>query len=453
MRVRYWILLAAVLLMACGPATVGAPTAAPDTATPPQPTATAVPTGLPTPTAQPSPRPTATAAPTRAPRPTAAPGPTEPPVAIGPFQPLPANEGRPAGNVNRLTVAPDGNLWLATMEGMAIFQDGTWTPLPAESGGVFAGFDGAGRPWMAHIEEHLDITSVSLWDGTSWTTYGAEAGWTPAGFGYYFSDRVFSEEIVVDRRGWAWLATGDDVRVFDGQRWTLYGAEEIGFTLTREMIEGGYDYFWLGEVAIDSSGDVWVADCAWMGPGPRGHGARWFTGEAWQGQDSPVVASGCIYDIEVDDTGGIWAGVDGNLWRYALGQGWEEYAHPPTDPGGELRWGFLEAIDLDPAGVPWVTLHRCGGGSCDTEQYALFRIADGTWTHVLEIQGYGRPDLAFDAAGDVWACTGAGLYHITPETAEPLGGEENAYCQVEVDGAGRVWLALPGKSTLWLYER
>ncbi len=327
-----------------------------------------------------------------------------------------------------------------TEESVGSLRDGKWTLHPGVTG-TLAGFDTAGRTWL--ISDKGD--RILAWDGADWTAYGDEAGWVEAD---PFS--LFREGVATDKRGWVWLVTPGNVRVFDGQRWTLYTAEQIGFTRTQDMIDEGLG-FWLTDMIADGEGDVWVADCMWLGPGPDGHGARWFTGKEWQGQASRVVASGCIYDMEVDSAGRVWAGVNGELWRYTPGQSWKMFPHPPVDPAGDVGWGFIEDLAFDPAGNPWVTLHRCGGASCATGQYALFHIADDTWTLIVERHNQQPGVLVFDPAGAAWLCTDTGLYRITSDVAEPIGGEETARCRVEADPAGRVWLAIPGRSTLWRY--
>jgi len=60
-------------------------------------------------------------------------------------------------------------------------------------------------------------------------------------------------------------------------------------------------------------------------------------------------------------------------------------------------------------------------------------------------------DMAFDAAGNAWLCTGEGLYYITPQTVSQVAADQITWCHVEAAAAGRVWLAVPGQSTLWLY--
>jgi hypothetical protein len=391
------------------------------------------------PTWRPAQSATHTPRPTRTRQPAATPAPEPEPIAIGPFQPV-SIPNQPPGKIIDLRAAPDGTLWLRTKDSLGSLNDDAWTLHP-EITGTLIGFDAAGRTWL--ISEKGD--RILAWDGVAWTTYGEEAGWVETSPSYRFR-----EGVATDKRGWVWLTAGESVRVFDGQRWTLLIAEEVGFTRTQEMIEESLE-FWLTDVIADGEGDMWVTDCAWLGPGPDGHGARWFTGEEWQGQASRVVASGCIYDIEVDNAGRIWAGVNGDLWRYTPGQSWKMFPHPPVDPAGDVRWGFLESLVLDLAGDPWVTLHRCGGASCDTGQYALYHITDDTWTHVIELQD--QPgELAFDAAGAAWLCADIGLYRITSDVPEPIGGDETARCTIEADMAGRVWLAIPGRSALWLYD-
>jgi len=117
-------------------------------------------------------------------------------------------------------------------------------------------------------------------------------------------------------------------------------------------------------VALDSSGDVWVGgwDATPFGPSlVGGPGARWFDGEAWQGADSPVVASGSVTDIEVDTAGNIWVGMVDDLWRYTPGDGWIRFTPPPDAPGGFL---VITDIGLSPSGTPWITTLQCGGAGC-----------------------------------------------------------------------------------------
>jgi hypothetical protein len=349
------------------------------------------------------------------------------------------------GDIRSLEIAPDGTIWLWTSEGLATSIEGVWMLHPQEDS-TLIGFDKAGRAWATFDKGQ----TISSWDGKAWTSYGEESGWTSTEVlrraGPY---STVSEEIVIDGRGWTWLVTRQDVRVFDGQSWSIYGPEDVGYTPTEDMIEQGF-WYWLVDLALDSTGDIWVTDCAWMGPGPVGQGARWFNGEEWQGQDSPVVATGCVMDIEIDDAGRIWAGVDGSLWRYTLGEGWTEFPHPDPNPEwGGRRWGWIASIDLAPQGIPWVVMSPCGGASCDSGIFVLFRVKDGTWT---EIAGQSWGGLAFDASGGAWFCNNEGLHHVMEETRElyPLPGE--GFCSVKTDPFGRLWLTVSDQPSLWVYD-
>jgi hypothetical protein len=448
-----WLILPAFILASCRPLISPPSTheASPTTSLPTltsTPFLAAAPTLISSPTPRPTLRPQPAAAATRISiptrRPTATQSPTStPPASVGPFL-LFSSDGQPAGAVLDLRAAPNGTMWIRTGEGWASLHKNKWTLHPDTRGSILAGFDELGRVWL--VSEKGE--TISAWDGVRWTKYGPEAGWSPAEFPVPPSN----ERIALDKHRRVWLVTRENVRAFDGERWTSYSPEQIGFAHTSEMVEAGFsdsDY-WLTDVIADSEGDVWVADCSWMGPGPLGHGARWLADNRWQGQDSRVVATGCIYDIVVDPPGRIWVGVNGDLWRYTPGQGWKKFTHPPVDPAGSLRWGYITEIKLDDALSPWVTVHRCGGGSCDTGQFALFHVSGDAWTHILEMQGEKAFDLAF-AWSEAWLCADSGLYRVKGETMLKIAGEEFAFCNVEADMDGRVWLSLPGQMALWLY--
>jgi ligand-binding sensor domain-containing protein len=331
-----------------------------------------------------------------------------------------------------------------TSEAVGSLRDGVWTTHPA-LGEIIVGFDGFGRVWLVD-EQGEDISS---WDGESWTTYGSDEGWTTTG--RLFQEPGYgniSENLVTDRDGLVWLATRDDVRVFDGQRWDIYSPEEVGFERTEDMLREGFDYY-LTDVAIDGFGNLWVGDCAWMGPGPSGQGARWFDGQVWQGQDSPEVGAGCVEDIEVDQAGRVWLGVRGELYRHTPGEGWITYPHPEFPNSGNRRWGWLVDLELSAEGSIWVAMSPCGGASCDSGVFITFFVSDGVWT---EISDKGPGDYALDEEGNGWMCMADELFSVSQGQLDQVFQEESFRCTVELDQAGRVWLALRGQPTLWLYD-
>ncbi|MBN1262360.1 MAG: hypothetical protein JXB35_16895 [Anaerolineae bacterium] len=403
-------------------------------------TATAVPQASPVPataTATPAaPHPTATTAPTAVASPATGHDP------LGPFAWNPILEGWTGGAIGHWDLAPDGALWVVGETSVGRFHAGVWTLYPVTAD-LILGFDALGRTWLAAE----DGASVAMWDGATWTGYEAASGWRAAGslrkLGWYAN----VSDVVTDARGQLWLATWQDVRIFDGVGWRVLSPEEMGFTPSEEMLEYGFD-FSLTEIALDSAGDVWVADCAWMGPGPMGQGARWFDGEVWKGQDSPVVATGCIEDIEVDVSGRVWAGVDGELWRYTPGEGWEQFPHPALAGDDGLRWGWIVDIALGDPDTVWVTLSPCGGASCDSGRHLVYRVHAGAWAPVLDTE---LTDLVFTGSDAGWLCALDGLYRVVGQSAEKAAGEEAGGCRIARGPDGRIWLTVPRAPGFWTW--
>ncbi|MBM3145090.1 MAG: hypothetical protein FJ010_09000 [Chloroflexi bacterium] len=341
-----------------------------------------------------------------------------------------------------MKVSPEGVLWLVTSQGLRSYWDNAWTIHP-DHGEVLLGFDALGRAWIAPN----DGERISAWDGEKWKIYGLESGWTPAGPVWRAGTfATVSEEVVTDERGWVWLATQRDVRRFDGEQWRIYDAEDAGYYPTEEMLAQGFEYF-LTDVALDSVGDVWIADCAWEGPGAEGQGARWFNGRYWWGRYSQVVGSGCVEDIEVDQYGRIWVGVDETLWRYSPRWGWKKYDMPMIDPAWGTRWGYIAEITLGGEDTAWVTMAPCSGARCDTDLFLLYRLTGDEWTLVSE---HGPGDLALDSTGRGWLCDRNHLYSVTDASSELIADLRPFYCIVEMDTNGRAWLAQPGQSILWV---
>lgn len=439
-RICVLAIILSLLLAACGPATtMPAPTVPPSAAAATQPHPTGTP--RPTRTAPPTrallptwtPRPTWTPTPQPTARPTSSPAPTESPVVEGPFALVPDSPGRPAGTLRSLKVAPDGTLWLATEQGVGSFRDGAWT-LHLERDAQLAGIDAAGRVYAS-----LDgDTALAVWDGVGWAFYAAEEGWSaPLRDGL-----AFGETPVIDARGWVWLAACEDVRSFDGTRWTVHTLEEVGFTSEEP------DYRCIRDVALDSTGDVWVGECEEWGAGPSGDGARWFDGRTWQGADSPRVGagSGCVRDIEVDGAGRIYEG----FWRYTPGEGWEHLGEPDKPEEG-WRWGVPFELALGPGGELWALLDRCGRASCFNGFY-LYHLHDGQWVQAVGEHWSG--DLAFGPDGTAWVCADLAVYRVMGTAVERVGGivAGEGWCDLEVDPAGRVWMAVVGTEALYVYE-
>jgi hypothetical protein len=396
-----------------------------------------------TPTADIAPSPTATLEPT----PT-----SETPAHenIGPFIPLQDEQERQQSVIQELLTGPSGDVWIVGEDNVTSYDGEKWL-FHGDITGHTLGFDGLGQLWIVD----RDGIWITAYDGENWVQYGAKQGWAPAGrmfnVGMYGS---VSEGVVTDSRGHTWLTTTNDIRVLRDGKWFIYDPIDAGFTPTDFMLEEGFGFIF-SDIAIDTNGDVWVADCAWMGPGPQGQGARWYDGEKWMGQDSQIVRSGCIKDIEVSTDGRIWAGIDDEVWRYTQGEGWENFPHPvefPLDEDG-MRWGWIIDLLLDGTDAVWMTMVPCGGASCDLGRIITFWVSEEEWLVIGDTKGEDvLPDVATGANDLTWGCFSNGLYSIAAGEFIPVVEDLPSRCQVEADKDGRVWLSLAGESTLWVFD-
>jgi hypothetical protein len=363
-------------------------------------------------------------------------------LTVGPFRAVAWLDEELAWSNPRLQFTPEGVVWLVAQHGVYKLVDEAWTEYVAEPEGRMLGLDQAGRVWRASEEGD----QVMAWDGTVWTSYAADAGWTP------LTDwRRFVGWGQVDSLGRVWLKTSQDVRVLipgqgglDGERWTVFTPADMNMDAPQyEDLEASF-------AILESDGLVWVGECDWGGPGPfGGRGVRWFDGQGWQGADSPV-ASGCVTLVEQDDWGRVWLGVDDNLWRYD-GE-WTLFA-PPAAPEG-LRNGFITDLTLDPAGDPWLTLDLCGGASC-YGWLVHYHVHDDVWTQIGELLGDYCPvqKTVFvpeqGGFGMPWLLWGGDLYRIVGDTPEFVA--RFVVYSLSVDAAGQVWLVAwhDDQTALW----
>jgi len=346
------------------------------------------------------------------------------------------------GAFQRLHASPDGALWLITDQSVARLVDDAWALYLTDFAGELAGIDASERIWI--VSE--DSSEISARDGASWTVYGADEGWLPIPL----NDERYRDV------GWGqsggsgrfWLATSQDVRLFDGDRWTVFAPEDMG------MGEVNDEAQWAAFVlrVSKSTADVWVGECNWGPPGPfGGQGVRWFDGQTWHGADSPV-ASGCATVIEEDGLGRVWMAVDETLWRYDPTYGnWIPFT-PPKPPVAWTRFGFAHAIALDPSDNPWPAMVLCGA-SC-YGKIVLYHIHDGIWSQIGEAREYygvlPPHQLVTVASGQLWLFWEEGVYRIAGNLAEPV---TNLYVKsVTVDAAGQVWLVArdEGQDVLWV---
>jgi hypothetical protein len=344
----------------------------------------------------------------------------EPIVREGPFRliaPIPDDAIRGLGASVHL-VARDGEIELLG-EGILLRLGGFgWETLLEGFPGAPAGLDRAGRLWV--ISE--DGQAISVWEGERWILYPAESGWRP------LTDP--QAKLASDPAGGIWLGTREDVRLFDGELWTIFTPARMA------MRQTGGETTAIYTVGFASATEtVWVGGCELVGPGPvGGGGVRWWDGGRWY-QGPPNDLEGCVLAVEEAPNGGMWAGIDERLWTYdPADQRWDEIEMPEL--GEEGRAGpFLLDLAFAPKGEAWVLLAVCGGASCSGGEVLLAR-EDETWTKIGEA-GMFTAVPVFDGRGTAWLPTSLGVYRV--DQGEPELVADLQVWSATVDDEGRLW--------------
>ena len=247
--------------------------------------------------------------------------------------------------------------------------------------------------------------------------------------------------------------TGDQVRRFDPdtRTWESFTADDIGY----EPLEGPEERYepgrFLTDVALDHAGNVWVANCIFVGIGYHGQGVRWFDGDAWHGSDD--TAGQCVQDIDVDSQGRVWmTGFDALIQYDPAAHTWTRFPLPEWE-----RTQLIGEIILDNDDVPWITFVRYGGAGPWHSNGVFYLMAGGEWARVYDpfIDIYVL--LAAGPDGAIWMCTEGAVSRMTKEDGLEAVGLLRTRCrQMDVDGSGRLWLVVAaGRDIpeLWWYER
>lgn len=381
----------------------------------------------PTKTAKPSSTPefSPTPDPTNTPEPN--PTPTSTPISLGPFYPVELSEDLPQDLSAILYISPEGKLWLETGEGILTLQDDTWEVYLPNIPGELVGVDHTGRVWV--IDE--TGSSISSWDGSSWTVYSEEDGWEPLKEYSYVRSRP-----ATDHLGQVWLVTDSDLRLFDGQSWSLFTPEDLGVA---HPLDTQNESLVLNPKYIESNNELWLGTCLWTGAGPiGGQGVLRYDGRSWRKIDAQI-SSGCTKAIQEDNDGKIWIGLDGDLWRYDPSTGELTLFESPASPfEGSSFFNGVGEITLDAGNNPWAEFLLCGGGGCGFGMI-LYRHDDGSWVQIVaeELQGYRK--LVFDGSGTPWLLTFAGIYRVKDNELEHTAALKIMINSGTQDSQGRVW--------------
>lgn len=292
----------------------------------------------------------------------------------------------------------DGNLWFMTVTKGLIRFDG-------EVFRTFTEADGLPSLGMRDLIQREDGSlwvattgGVCVFDGTRFTTL-TDYGDTPftQGFGAFGNHRDVWD-LMVDREGVLWCATGDGVFRFDGTRFVPFelpvvapaGAFEFGPRMVYEIVE-------------DRAGNLWFAT--------DGAGAVRF-----DGTDMRVftVADGLSHDrictIVEDRRGDFWFGTSGGAVSRWDGSTFS--THLRSESFSEhTGWGRFMTIFEDRAGVLWLGVAARDGGvyRFDGEAFEHFATGIEAGTDAIRTIG-GVPSIRETSDGTLWLGSTNGVF-------------------------------------------
>jgi len=363
----------------------------------------------------------------------------------GPFHQISRQEALIAGNVFDLRVTGD-EVMLLSENGISGIYDGEWLGFFTGEIGYPVGIDVTDRTWIAAHDGSLIYRAEPdiwyLWNISDMLespfALDQEAGWTPAGSKF---GKPVEFGLLTDSRGDLWLATGNDVRKFNGT-WIVYDSQTMGMP---ESIEDAREEFTI--LPLRSTGEVLVGRCDWGSAGPQGGGgARAFDGQAWR-ELAEELNTGCVTAVIEDSAGDFWLALDESLHHFnQAGATWEEIDLPGAPP--QASFGYITGLTADPLDGVWVQLALCEPEGCFGGEM-LYRLSRGEWQPIGEPSPAAGRRVLFDSSGVPWLLAGGEISQIVDSSLQPVSGL--AVLAATNDDSGNLWLLAQsnGPPTIW----
>jgi ligand-binding sensor domain-containing protein len=266
------------------------------------------------------------------------------------------------------------------------------------------------------------MDSISAWDGTKWTRYASESGWTS--FSVDPVDPMDSPNFsMAELDGQIWISTSVDVRVFDGSRWRVIKLEETGLTPPFSL---------LTIQAFAGTKEVWIIGCEFTGPGSNRSEIYGYDGSQWEKRSVPEANSGCLLRVQEDRQGNVWLTAAETLWRFTPAtEEWVKFTPPP--PGSP---NYMSALALNKAGEPWLTTMW---SNSNRPMPILYHLQNGVWSPIIPFHPRsGFANIFIDSDDRVWIPTLDGIYQIVDD--QPiLVSHLNIDSRLTTDSTGRIW--------------
>ncbi|MEW6650700.1 MAG: hypothetical protein AB1453_10985 [Chloroflexota bacterium] len=301
------------------------------------------------------------------------------------------------------------------------------------------GLDRAGKVWFLS-DNGFTITS---WDGNHFDTYSQEQGWILQAQTNNLIGLIQSEPFN-SREKYTWLVTARDVRQFDGKRWRVFTATEIGIPIP--YIAGIQTVFTLGVDPI--SDQVWLGSCDWRSQQPIGGGGLWhFSDNKWKSFDFPV-SNECITNIKVDYLGNLWITSPTSLYHQTAGE-WNKFI-PFSQQEHGFNFYWIEKIWLDPKNRALVLVTFFNERGIPTEK-KLIIFQDKNFIALQSFPPLEDVQLFFTANQNMLVFNDHKVYRYSDDSDWQI-ISELPYQSVTQDANKTIWLisSSPENPALWI---
>ncbi|MFO8053907.1 MAG: two-component regulator propeller domain-containing protein [Bacteroidales bacterium] len=309
------------------------------------------------------------------------------------------NSGLADNTVNAIDHDSQGNIWIATDNGVCTYNDGNWNTFNTSNSGLISNsvsaliVDAQDNVWIG------TMAGAGKYDGNSWSSFTSNNG---------LSTNLI-RSLAFDDQGNIWFGTsGAGADMYDGSSFTNYSS---GDGLVYDFVQG---------IAQDSSGNMWFGTS--QGISKRTPSGGWTTYD----HNNVLPSNMCnINALVADHTGHIWSGASKGL--STNGGGVIHYDHSSWDfyksNNSGLTYNDIKDINVDGTNAVWFATD--GGG------VNYYNPIDSLWKTINAssgLPGNNTRAIGFDLEGNVWIGTkNNGLAKLTPLKISSV-TKENVTC-------------------------
>lgn len=297
------------------------------------------------------------------------------------------NSGLLHNKTTEIEPAPNGDVWIATENGISVFDGTNWTShvntlskeiIPGEINDIV--FDNQGNGWLS------TSGGVVKYDGTQWKTYDKS---NVSQFAV-----SSSSSIAVTPNGYVWAGFNYydmGVAKFNGEEWSHYNYENTQNGLYSNDVE---------ELAEDENGKIWIATRNGISAIKDGH---------WDNIRFPIDKKDNLHhnkfeNLGFDKNGNLWASMTSGIIKQN-GNNWEILTKSTTPEG--LFHSSPWDMHFDRQGRVWCSFYRYAGGATMFDGNEWNKFTSSSTNN--QIDWSGMVEFAEAKDGTIWTFTRMGL--------------------------------------------